>query len=178
MLYICTPHIISSSPLGIYHYTWYAFDNAFADGSDRNCVVDGRETNMRLCPSLAVNLPLPSLSAAFRARIGKCYSHTCKSGGYHHQQGKSCNFFISVPPWTLHFIAFRRTGSSKRHTKSLLSPAPGGLLQFMMRLPRRVPWGSLQELDQVCAWIYTDENDIDAKIHAANRASNFFIPTR
>ena len=81
-------------------------------------------------------------------------------------------------PGRFNFIAFRRTGSSKRHTKSLLSPAPGGLLQFMMRLPRRVPWGSLQELDQVCAWIYTDENDIDAKIHAANRASNFFIPTR
>ena len=40
-----------------------------------------------------------------------------------------------------------------------------------MKLPRRVPWLSLQELDQVCAWIYTDENDIDAKIKAVNRAS-------
>ncbi|KAG6885721.1 hypothetical protein C0993_010894, partial [Termitomyces sp. T159_Od127] len=40
-----------------------------------------------------------------------------------------------------------------------------------MRLPRRVPWASLSELEQICAWIYTDENDIDAKILAINRLS-------
>ncbi|CAA7259974.1 unnamed protein product [Cyclocybe aegerita] len=38
-----------------------------------------------------------------------------------------------------------------------------------MRLPRRVPWASLAELDQVCAAIYGDENDVDAKIFAINR---------
>lgn len=40
-----------------------------------------------------------------------------------------------------------------------------------MRLPRRVPWSSLAELDEVCAWIYTDENDLDSKILAVNRVS-------
>ncbi|KAF7306587.1 hypothetical protein MIND_00450000 [Mycena indigotica] len=40
-----------------------------------------------------------------------------------------------------------------------------------MRLPRRVPWASIAELDQVCAWIYTDETDIDAKNRAINRLS-------
>ncbi|KAJ3513123.1 hypothetical protein NLJ89_g3127 [Agrocybe chaxingu] len=38
-----------------------------------------------------------------------------------------------------------------------------------MRLPRRVPWASLAELDQVCAAVYGDENDVDAKIFAINR---------
>ncbi len=38
-----------------------------------------------------------------------------------------------------------------------------------MRLPRRVPWASLAELDQVCAWIYTDENNIDTKVLAIQR---------
>ncbi|KAF5356105.1 hypothetical protein D9756_004030 [Leucocoprinus leucothites] len=38
-----------------------------------------------------------------------------------------------------------------------------------MRLPRRVPWVSISELDQVCAWIYTDEHDLDAKLLAINR---------
>ncbi|KAI0085676.1 Las1-domain-containing protein [Irpex rosettiformis] len=38
-----------------------------------------------------------------------------------------------------------------------------------MRLPRRVPWASLAELDQVCSWIYADENDLDAKVLAINR---------
>ncbi|KAG6826341.1 hypothetical protein H0H92_000257 [Tricholoma furcatifolium] len=40
-----------------------------------------------------------------------------------------------------------------------------------MRLPRRVPWASITELEQICAWIYTDENDTDAKILAINRLS-------
>ncbi|KAJ3575915.1 hypothetical protein NP233_g798 [Leucocoprinus birnbaumii] len=40
-----------------------------------------------------------------------------------------------------------------------------------MRLPRRVPWTSISELDQVCAYIYTDEHDLDAKVLAINRLS-------
>ncbi|KAG6891085.1 hypothetical protein C0995_014175 [Termitomyces sp. Mi166 len=40
-----------------------------------------------------------------------------------------------------------------------------------MRLPRRVPWASVSELEQICTWIYTDENDIGAKIFAVNRLS-------
>ncbi|KAF5377178.1 hypothetical protein D9615_006336 [Tricholomella constricta] len=40
-----------------------------------------------------------------------------------------------------------------------------------MRLPRRVPWASLSELEQLCSWIYTDENDVDAKVLAVNRLS-------
>lgn len=38
-----------------------------------------------------------------------------------------------------------------------------------MRLPRRVPWASLAELDQVCTWIYADERDWDGKVLAINR---------
>ncbi|RPD81634.1 Las1-domain-containing protein [Lentinus tigrinus ALCF2SS1-7] len=38
-----------------------------------------------------------------------------------------------------------------------------------MQLPRRVPWENLTELEQVCAWIYTDENDLDAKQRAVDR---------
>ncbi|KAF8656385.1 hypothetical protein AX16_002571 [Volvariella volvacea WC 439] len=40
-----------------------------------------------------------------------------------------------------------------------------------MRLPRRVPWASVAEIDQLCAWIYTDEHDIPSKILAINRLS-------
>ncbi|EED84778.1 predicted protein [Postia placenta Mad-698-R] len=38
-----------------------------------------------------------------------------------------------------------------------------------MRLPRRVPWANIGELDQLCAWIYDDEHDLEAKVHAVNR---------
>ncbi|KAI8995690.1 Las1-domain-containing protein [Trametes punicea] len=38
-----------------------------------------------------------------------------------------------------------------------------------MRLPRRVPWKDLSELEQVCGWVYTEENDLDAKRLAVNR---------
>ncbi|EIN13451.1 Las1-domain-containing protein [Punctularia strigosozonata HHB-11173 SS5] len=40
-----------------------------------------------------------------------------------------------------------------------------------MKLPRRVPWSSLAEVDEVCSWIYADENDIDTKIRAIQRLS-------
>ncbi|KAF9569854.1 Las1-domain-containing protein [Agrocybe pediades] len=40
-----------------------------------------------------------------------------------------------------------------------------------MRLPRRVPWSSLAELEQLCSAIYTDEHDIDSKIYAINKIS-------
>lgn len=46
-----------------------------------------------------------------------------------------------------------------------ISPAP------IMRLPRRVPWASVTELDQVCSWIYADEFDLDAKRLAMERVS-------
>lgn len=42
-------------------------------------------------------------------------------------------------------------------------------LQNKMRLPRRVPWETLSELEQVCSWIYTDENDFEATQRAVNR---------
>lgn len=38
-----------------------------------------------------------------------------------------------------------------------------------MRLPRRVPWQDLSELEQICGWIYADESDFDAKQRAVNR---------
>ncbi|EPQ61021.1 Las1-domain-containing protein [Gloeophyllum trabeum ATCC 11539] len=40
-----------------------------------------------------------------------------------------------------------------------------------MRLPRRVPWANIGELDQVCSWIYDDENDADSKQLAVQRLS-------
>ncbi|KAK7468619.1 rRNA-processing protein las1 [Stygiomarasmius scandens] len=40
-----------------------------------------------------------------------------------------------------------------------------------MRLPRRVPWASLAELDQVCAATFGDENDLDSKRFAIDRLS-------
>ncbi|KAF8973866.1 Las1-like-domain-containing protein [Flammula alnicola] len=40
-----------------------------------------------------------------------------------------------------------------------------------MRLPRRVPWSSLAELEQICACIYGDESDIESKIFAIHRIS-------
>ncbi|KIP08546.1 hypothetical protein PHLGIDRAFT_69150 [Phlebiopsis gigantea 11061_1 CR5-6] len=40
-----------------------------------------------------------------------------------------------------------------------------------MRLPRRVPWSSITELDQVCSWIYSDGNDTEAKVQAIQRLS-------
>ncbi|KAE9395918.1 Las1-domain-containing protein [Gymnopus androsaceus JB14] len=38
-----------------------------------------------------------------------------------------------------------------------------------MKLPRRVPWASITELDQVCAAIFADENDSESKTFAINR---------
>ncbi|KAI0344109.1 Las1-domain-containing protein [Trametopsis cervina] len=46
-----------------------------------------------------------------------------------------------------------------------------------MRLPRRVPWASLAELDQVYSWIYADENDLDAKVLAVNRLAAWRVMT-
>ncbi|KAF9229712.1 Las1-domain-containing protein [Gyrodon lividus] len=40
-----------------------------------------------------------------------------------------------------------------------------------MRLPRRVPWAHIGELEQVCSWIYADEGDLEAKTLAINRLS-------
>ena len=44
-----------------------------------------------------------------------------------------------------------------------------------MRLPRRIPWSSLAELDEVCSWVYTDEHDLDSKALAVNRVSNLGV---
>lgn len=40
-----------------------------------------------------------------------------------------------------------------------------------MRLPRRVPWAHTSELEQVCAWIFADGDDVESKILAVNRLS-------
>ncbi|KZT23797.1 Las1-domain-containing protein [Neolentinus lepideus HHB14362 ss-1] len=40
-----------------------------------------------------------------------------------------------------------------------------------MRLPRRVPWANVGELEQVCSWVYDDENDLDSKQLAIHRLS-------
>lgn len=49
-------------------------------------------------------------------------------------------------------------------TKQLMS-AP------QMRLPRRVPWANINELDQLCSWVFMDESDLEAKRFAINRLS-------
>ena len=38
-----------------------------------------------------------------------------------------------------------------------------------MQLPKRVPWASLSELEELCSWIYSDETDINAKQLAVNK---------
>ncbi|KAG2370240.1 Las1-like-domain-containing protein [Suillus spraguei] len=40
-----------------------------------------------------------------------------------------------------------------------------------MRLPRRVPWANINELDQLCSWVFMDEGDLEAKRFAINRLS-------
>ncbi|OAX43619.1 Las1-domain-containing protein [Rhizopogon vinicolor AM-OR11-026] len=40
-----------------------------------------------------------------------------------------------------------------------------------MRLPRRVPWANIGELDQLCSWIFADEGDLEAKQFALSRLS-------
>ncbi|KAG1757964.1 Las1-like-domain-containing protein [Suillus lakei] len=40
-----------------------------------------------------------------------------------------------------------------------------------MRLPRRVPWANISELDQLCSWVFMDESDLEAKQFAINRLS-------
>jgi ribosomal biogenesis protein LAS1 len=40
-----------------------------------------------------------------------------------------------------------------------------------MRLPRRVPWASIDELEQICSWIFADESDTKSKKLAVNRLS-------
>ena len=52
-------------------------------------------------------------------------------------------------------------------SSSLLSSQPSK----NMRTPRRVPWSSLSELEQVCNWIYNDDHDLEAKLSAVNRVS-------
>ncbi|KAH7104697.1 Las1-domain-containing protein [Auriculariales sp. MPI-PUGE-AT-0066] len=39
-----------------------------------------------------------------------------------------------------------------------------------MRLPRRVPWAALSELEQVCTWIFSDESAHDSRAKAAGKA--------
>lgn len=41
-----------------------------------------------------------------------------------------------------------------------------------MRLPRRVPWAHIGELEQVCSWVYADEEDLEAKTLAINRVGS------
>ncbi|CAE6520310.1 unnamed protein product [Rhizoctonia solani] len=38
-----------------------------------------------------------------------------------------------------------------------------------MALPKRVPWATLAELDELCTWIYSDETDTTSKQLAKNR---------
>ncbi|KAM6498373.1 Las1-like domain containing protein [Amanita muscaria] len=40
-----------------------------------------------------------------------------------------------------------------------------------MRLPRRVPWSSTADLEQLCSWIYSEEADHDSRLRAIHRLS-------
>lgn len=44
-----------------------------------------------------------------------------------------------------------------------------------MQLPRRVPWASLSELEQLCSWIYSDDTDLHSKQLAANKVFDLFF---
>ena len=54
----------------------------------------------------------------------------------------------------------------------LLGPNP------LMMLPRRVPWKSLEELDEVCSWIYSPEADDKSKQAAVHRVGIVQMPAR
>ena len=45
-----------------------------------------------------------------------------------------------------------------------------------MRLPRRVPWASLSELEQLCSWIYAEEAAPDSRLRAIHRVRH--LPCR
>lgn len=38
-----------------------------------------------------------------------------------------------------------------------------------MRLPRRVPWRFIEDLDEVCSWIYSPESNDTTKQAAINK---------
>ena len=40
-----------------------------------------------------------------------------------------------------------------------------------MQLPRRVPWASPSELEQLCSWIYSDETDLRSKQLAVDKVT-------
>ncbi|KZV95642.1 Las1-domain-containing protein [Exidia glandulosa HHB12029] len=46
-----------------------------------------------------------------------------------------------------------------------------------MKLPRRVPWASKAELEQLCTWIYSDESPHDAKRRALHRLAAWRVAT-
>ena len=60
-----------------------------------------------------------------------------------------------------------------RHCHWTSCPLP--VQEEKMRLPRRVPWASIGELEQLCALIYTDEHDRDSKILAINRVYRYAL---
>lgn len=106
------------------------------------------------------------------------YLSYCTGELYNHHKGSNpCNILVSAHPLESHshssFIALRRGVGSRIIDRSFYPTEAPEKFYFRtrMKLPRRVPWSSLQELDQVCSWIYTDENDIDAKIRAVQRVS-------
>ena len=47
-----------------------------------------------------------------------------------------------------------------------------------MQLPRRVPWASLSELEQLCSWIYSDETDFHSRQLAVNKVTYHLFPFR
>jgi hypothetical protein len=44
-----------------------------------------------------------------------------------------------------------------------------------MSLPKRVPWETLAELDELCSWIYGDQTDTSFKQLAKNRVRNWLF---
>ncbi|KIJ45187.1 hypothetical protein M422DRAFT_166931 [Sphaerobolus stellatus SS14] len=46
-----------------------------------------------------------------------------------------------------------------------------------MKLPRRVPWADISELEELCSWIYADEDDINTKVRAIDRLTAWKVNT-
>lgn len=67
-------------------------------------------------------------------------------------------------------IRLRRTDQTDRFLDLTLNCAPTLAIRVdEMQLPRRVPWASLSELEQLCSWIYSDETDLHSKQLAVNK---------
>jgi len=92
--------------------------------------------------------------------------------------GRTFSPFPSLSKSTYMMIRSRRTDQTDRFSRSDSTNRILVRATFVneMQLPRRVPWASLSELEQLCSWIYSDETDLRSKQMAANKVIHPLFP--